>query len=147
MNVRRGPAVVLTTLVLSAAALSGAPALAEDGGAAKDAARESARDDVDRDKCDRSTATRSRFRVERISGNNFRVQVIGVVFSDDTDVWDWKIRRNGDDVFDGRARGREDSDLAFRVSRIMVDFPGADDVVFRAENMRTGEVCRTAISF
>ncbi len=138
MIVRRSPAIVLS-LVLGAAALSGAPALAKDGGVT--------RDGVDRDRCDRSTVTRSKLRVDRINGNNFRVQVIGVVFSDDTDMWDWKIRRNGDDVFDGRARGREDSDLAFRVSRIMIDFSGPDDVVFRAENMRTGEVCRTSISF
>lgn len=139
MNVRRGPAVVLITLMLSAAALSGAPALAKDGGAAKD--------DVDRDRCDSATSTRAKLRAVPVEGNAYRVQVIGAVFSDDTDQWEWKMRRNGEVVFEGRARGREDVDLAFRVSRTMIDFSGLDDIVFRAENARTGEVCRTSVSF
>ncbi len=70
--------------------------------------------------------------------------MIGAVFSDDDDVWAWKIRHNGDlssatTVAPAAARtptGR------FRVIRTMLNFDGTDDVVFRAENQRTGEVCR-----
>ena len=137
MIVRRGPAIVLS-LVLSAAALSVAPALAKDGGAAKD---------VDRDPCNPGTASRSKLKVEQVDGNNTRLQVTGTVWSDDSDNWDWRLKHNGEVSDDGRARGSEDSDLSFRVVRTMINFYGSDDIVFRAENLRTGEVCRTVVSY
>lgn len=138
MFIRRSPAIVLS-LVLGAAALSGAPALAKDGGVT--------RDGVDRDPCGPDTATRAKLRVDTLDGNNNRLQVTGVVFSDDSDLWEWKLRHNGDISDEGRARGREDSDLAFRVNRTMLNFIGVDTVVFRAENLRTGEVCRAVVDF
>ncbi|MCB8956806.1 MAG: hypothetical protein H6529_10040 [Nocardioides sp.] len=137
MIVRRGPAVVLS-LVLSAAALSGAPALAKDGGAAKD---------VDRDGCDTGTATHAKLKVETLDGNDTRLRVTGIVWSTDDDIWAWRLKHNGEGSDDGRARGDEDSDLAFRVIRTMINFYGPDDVVFRAENQRTGEVCRTTLAY
>jgi hypothetical protein len=136
MIVRRSPAIVLS-LALGAAALSVAPALAKDGGATKDG--------PSRKDCD--NASEVRLNAKPVENNNYRVQVVGAVFSDDTDLWDWKLRRNGEVVYDGRARGREDTDLAFRVSRTMIDFSGPDEVVFRAENSRTGEVCRYTTSY
>ena len=138
MIVRRSPAIVLS-LVLGAAALSGAPALAKDGGAAKDG--------VDRDQCDRGTVSRARLKVDKLDGNSTRLSVVGVVFSDDDDIWEWRMRHNGELSFDGRARGREDVDLSFRVSRTMINWDGVDNVVFRAENTRTGEVCRAVVDF
>jgi hypothetical protein len=136
MFIRRSPAIVLS-FVLGAAALSGAPALAKDGGVTRDGpVRKSCSDNAD-----------VRLNSKPVENNNYRVQVIATVFSDDTDAWEWKLRRNGELVFEGRARGREDSDVAFRVLRTMIDFAGPDDVVFRAENLRTGEVCRNAISY
>ncbi len=134
MIVRRSPAIVLS-LALGAAALSVAPALAKDGGATKDGPR----------RCSNEAIVK--VNTKRVEGNNYRVQVVAAVFSDDSDVWEWKFRRNGELVYDGRARGREDSDLAFRVSRSMIDFSGPDDIVFRAENLRTGEVCRITDSY
>ncbi|GAA1141854.1 hypothetical protein [Nocardioides aquiterrae] len=137
MIVRRGPAIVLS-LVLSAAALSVAPALAKDGGAAKD---------VDRDQCDPSSVSRAKLKVEQVDGNNSRLQVTGTVWSDDSDVWAWRLKHEGEVSDDGRARGSENSDLSFRVVRTMFNLPGTDDVVFRAENLRTGEVCRATVSY
>lgn len=142
MFVRRSPAVVLS-LALSAAALVSAPAaVASDGGAAKDSPPV-----VDRDGCDRGTSTTARLKVDTLDGNATRFQVVGVVFSDDDDVWAWRLKHNGTLSDDGRARGREDVDLAFRVSRTMINFDGTDTIVFRAEDQRTGEVCRTVVDY
>jgi hypothetical protein len=130
MIVRRSPAIVLS-LVLSAAALSVAPALAKDGGTAKD---------VSRNDCDGKSWVR--LKLDSIDGNSDRFSVTGAVFSDDDDVWSWKMRHDGDLSADGEVRARDDIDRSFRVTRTMLDFYGDDDVVFRAENERTGEVCK-----
>lgn len=140
MFVRRGPAIVLS-LVLGAAALTSVPALASDGGAAKD------NGEVQREFCDGPGSAVTRIKATPIEGNSYRFRVVGAVFSDDSDLWDWKIRFNGTVTDEGRARGREDSDLAFRVSRMMIDFSGPDTVSFRAENLRTGEVCRASVYY
>ena len=141
MFIRRGPAIVLS-LALGAAALTGVPgALASDGGAAKDGWQ------VDRDGCDRSSTSSARLKVGFVDGNSSRLQVVGPVFSDDSDIWEWRLRHNGDLSDAGRARGREDIDRAFRVTRTMVNFHGTDSVVFRAENLQTGEVCRAVVDF
>lgn len=137
MIVRRSPAIVLS-LVLGAAALSVAPALAKDGGTATD---------VDRDGCGRDTVTHAKLKVDTLDGNDSRLQVVGVVWSDDTDLWTWRLKHNGEVSDDGRARGSEDTDLSFRVVRTMINFYGPDDIVFRAENQRTGEVCRASLSY
>lgn len=138
MIVRRGPAIVLS-LALGAAALSGAPALAKDGG--------TTRDGVDRDQCNPSSVSRAKLRVDYADGNTSRLVVTASVWSDDADVWEWKLRHNGAVSDDGRARGREETDLSFRVSRTMINWDGTDDIVFRAENQRTGEVCRAFVPF
>jgi hypothetical protein len=140
MSVRRVPAIVLS-LVLGAAALSSAPvALASDGGNATDVEK-------DRDGCDRGTDSFAKLKVAMADGNDSRLQVTGAVFSDDDDVWAWKLKHNGGVSDEGRARGREDVDLSFRIGRTMINFLGTDEVVFRAENQRTGEVCRTAVDY
>ncbi|HEU5038258.1 MAG TPA: hypothetical protein VFT70_14715 [Nocardioides sp.] len=137
MYLRRSPAIVLS-LVLGAAALSAAPALAKDGGAAKE---------VDRDGCTRGTDTWAKLKVDTLPGNDNRLQVVGVVYSDDSDLWDWRLKHNGDVSDEGRARGREDVDRAFRVTRTMLNYIGTDTIVFRAENLSTGEVCRATVDF
>ena len=138
MIVRRSPAIVLS-LALGAAALSVAPALAKDGGAT--------RDGVDRDRCNSNTVSRAKLKVDYLDGNTSRLVVTASVWSDDADVWVWKLRHNGAISDDGRARGREETDLSFRVIRTMINWDGVDDVVFRAENQRTGEVCRAYVPF
>jgi len=142
MFVRRGPAIVLS-LVLSAAALFIAPsALASDGGAAKDNNLE-----TNKDSCEGPDGPSARLKVSTIDGNAYRLQVVGLVFSDDTDLWDWRLKHNGDVSYEGQARGREDSERAFKVSRTMINFDGEDTVVFRAENLQTGRVCRAVVPF
>lgn len=141
MIVRRGPAIVLS-LALSAAALSGAPALAVDGGAAKVVERV-----VERDNCDPDTPTRAKLKVEALDGNSTRLLVTSTVWTNDDDVWLWKLKHNDEVSDDGRARGGADSDVGFRVIRLMLNFPDPDDVVFRAENQRTGEVCRVSTTY
>jgi hypothetical protein len=141
MIVRRGPAIVLS-LVLSAAALLSAPgALASDGGAAKDNNVETNRSNCNGD------APTARLKVSTVDGNDSRLQVVGVVFSDDSDLWEWRMKHNGAAGPEGLARGREDIDRAFRVSRTMINFYGVDTVVFRAENLQTGAVCRAVVDF
>ena len=142
MFVRRGPAIVLS-LVLGAAALISAPgALASDGGAAKDNGPA-----TERDSCGPGTATRAKLKVDQADGNSSRLIVTGSIFSDDADIWTWRLRHNGFVSDDGRARGREETDLSFRVIRTMINWDGTDYVAFRAENQRTGEVCRAALSY
>ncbi|GAA4364624.1 hypothetical protein [Nocardioides caricicola] len=141
MFVRRGPAIVLS-LVLGAAALASAPALASDGGAAKDNGPA-----TERDSCGPGTSTRAKLKVDVADGNSSRLVVTGAVWSDDADVWTWRIKHNGYVSDDGRARGSEETDLSFRVIRTMINWDGTDDVVFRAENLRTGEVCRAALPY
>jgi hypothetical protein len=134
MSVRRGPAIVLS-LVLGAAALAGAPgALASDGETAKDV-----------DSCQGSSTYK--LKVTLLDGNSSRLQVVGAVFSSDDDVWSWKLRHDGDLSAAGEVRARDDIDRSFRVSRTMINFDGNDNVVFRAENNRSGEVCKGEVSF
>ncbi len=140
MFVRRVPAIVLS-LALGAAALVSAPiAFAGDGGNATDVQK-------DRDSCGEGTATRAKLKVATVEGNNARLLVVGTVWSNDSDTWEWKLKHNGDVSDEGRARGSEDADLSFRVSRTMFNGYGVDDIVFRAENLRTGEVCRTYVDY
>lgn len=141
MFVRRGPAIVLS-LVLGAAALLTVPSGAawSDGGTAQDVQK-------DTDNCDNGTATKAKLKVTTLDGNNSRLLIVGTVWSDDTDTWAWRLKHNGDLSDDGRAQGDEDTDLTFRVTRTMINFYGDDDIVFRAENQRTGEVCRTELFY
>jgi hypothetical protein len=140
MLIRRSPAIVLS-LVLSAAALGIAPAaVARDGGTATDVQK-------DRDNCDRGTSSYARLKVTTLENNNYRLMVVGSVFSKDSDTWEWKMRHNGTLSDEGRGRGDNDNGLSFRISRTMINFYGDDDIVFRAENTRTGEVCRASLTF
>jgi hypothetical protein len=135
MIVRRSPAIVLS-LVLGAAALSAAPALAKDGGTAKD---------VERNSCNGPSWVR--LKADSIQNNADRFTVVGAVFSEDDDVWSWRLRHNGDLSFWDDVRARDDIDRSFRVTRTMLDVSGVDSVVFRAENQRTGEVCRVSVDY
>ncbi|GAW48365.1 uncharacterized protein (Precursor) [Nocardioides sp. PD653] len=131
----------MLSLVLSAAALFAVPSAAwSDGGNASDVEK-------DRDGCDRASDSFAKLKVSMADGNDSRLQVTGTVFSDDNDVWTWKLKHNGGVSDEGRARGREDVDLSFRISRTMINFLGTDTVVFRAENQQTGEVCRTSVDY
>ena len=95
--------------------------------------------EIDRGGC--GSATSSYYKLRVTSTEDSRLTVSFAVFSDDLDEWDWKLRHNDDVSARGESQAR-DADRSFRVVRRMIDFPGIDDVVFRAENTVTGEVCR-----
>ncbi|WP_164519498.1 hypothetical protein [Nocardioides ferulae] len=131
MSVRRGPAIVLS-LALSAAALAIAPtAQASDGGAAKD--------DTTTKECKESSVVRLRLTEE----SNGRLTAIATVWSDDSDMWAWKLKHEGDLSDDGVVKAK-DADKSFKIVRSMFNVPGTDSATFRAENLSTGEVCRAS---
>ena len=51
------------------------------------------------------------------------------------------------DVSDEGGVKAKDADKSFKIIRTMVDFNGPDTVNFRAENTKTGEVCRVTQQF
>ena len=59
-------------------------------------------------------------------------------------TWAWKIKHNGSVSASGRAVTRHGQ---FEVRRALVDLSGVDRCVFRAEQLRTGEVCRGVIDW
>ncbi|MCR6030873.1 hypothetical protein GGQ22_05390 [Nocardioides sp. zg-579] len=167
MFVRRSPAIVLG-LVLSAAALVPAPAVASDGGAAEGvpapvvAAAGSASSTSDGAglvptlSADGTAAKRrkdtqnsfwgncqdgSRVKLRTTMMTNGEIEVVGVVFSDDDDVWSWRFKHNDDLSFMGEVRAK-DADRSLRIVRFMVDLYGPDVVLFRAVNQKTGEACK-----
>ena len=131
MFVRHSPVIVLS-LVLSAAALVVAPAAtASDDGTVKDV-----------DPCEKSSFNKLKISLD----DDGRLQVVGVVWSDDDDFWQWKFKHNGDFSAGGEVKAK-DADRSFRIVRTMVDLAGDDTITFRAENERTGEVCRNTLVY
>lgn len=132
MFVRRGPAIVLS-LVLSAAALMLAPsATAGDGGTVKDV-----------NSCSKDSTVK--LKVETIDGD--RLEVTGIVWSDDNDdVWNWKLKHNDDTSYSGDVKAK-DADMSFKIVRTMVNFNGPDSIAFRAQDTRTDEVCRAELYY
>lgn len=129
---RRGPAIVLS-LWLGAAALVVAPsATAGDGGAAKD-----------KDPC--TDAGKVKVKVEPYGDG--RLEVTGVLFSQDDDVWDWRFRHQDEVSYEGAARADGDSDRSFKIVRTMVNVGGDDFIAFRVDNRRTGESCRAELTY
>jgi hypothetical protein len=59
-------------------------------------------------------------------------------------TWTWKIKHNGSVSAKGR---KVTGSGGFEVRRALVDLPGVDRCVFRAERVRTGEVCRGVINW
>ena len=74
-----------------------------------------------------------------------RIEVRGAVdHSTSGQAWTWKIKHNGSVSASGRA---VTGSSGFEVRRALVDLPGVDHCVFRAERLRTGEVCRGVIDW
>ncbi|MGA8257278.1 MAG: hypothetical protein WB767_11965 [Nocardioides sp.] len=125
MSSRRGIVATLS-LVLGAAALVSAPVAVSSG-------NDSARED-----CARSSEHRLRVVVN--DENSSRLTVIGVVFSNDEDVWEWRMKHNGDISADGKVQAK-DRERSFRIQRTMIDLTGPDTIQFAARNTVTGELC------
>lgn len=130
MLVRRRLATVLT-LGVSAAALVLAPSAMAGGG----------EPDSEKDACQKSSVVK--IKVTPVGGD---FEVVGIVWSDDEDIWDWKMKHNGTDSADGTVRAK-DADKSFKITRFMLDLPGEDSFVFRAQNRRTDEVCRASLAY
>ena len=74
-----------------------------------------------------------------------RLEVEGEVDSNrNGQNWRWVFRHNGSVSARGWATTRGPSG-SFEVERRMVDLRGADTIVFRARNPRSGEVCRGVV--
>lgn len=132
MIVRRGLAIVLS-LALSAAALALAPgAMAGDGEPAQD-----------KDPCEKTATVKLRV----TPGDNGRFEAVGVVWTDDDDTWDWKMKHDGEVSADGSVKAEPGAGKSFKVTRSMINWPHETDrFVFRAENRRTNEVCRAELT-
>jgi hypothetical protein len=147
MDVRRGPAVVLS-VVLGAAALGVAPgATASDGGAAAEAVDRLPKGfafdgEVDAATCDKG----SKVKLKVDEDADGRLVAAGIVWSDDDDVWGWRFRHNDDTSAKGEVKAK-DADRSFRIVRSMVNLNGPDKVVFRAVNTVTDEVCRADLYY
>ncbi len=122
----RSALVVMLSFVLGAAALATAPFAA-------------ARDDVAVARGACSDSAWKRVRV--FPDGDGRFEVIAVVWSNDGDLWDWRMTHDGDVSAKGEVRADGDADRSFRIKRPMLDFPGTDVIAFRADNQRTGETC------
>lgn len=74
------------------------------------------------------------------------IKVTAVVFSEDDDKWDWKLKHNDDASAKGEVKAK-DADRSFRIIRDMADFSGVDYIDFRGQNQATGEVCKASIEY
>lgn len=92
-----------------------------------------------------SCSDASRVRVRATVLDDGAIEAVGVVFSDDDDLWEWKFKHNDDFSAMGEVKAK-DADRSLRIVRTMVDVSGPDDIFFRAENNRTGEVCKLEVT-
>ena len=83
----------------------------------------------------------------KASPENGRIEVEGEVDSNRVGQrWSWRILHNGD----LSARGTKTTVApsgSFEVRRVVVNAKGADQIGFRARNVRSGQVCRGSLSF
>jgi len=80
------------------------------------------------------------------SQGNGGLQVTAVVWSDDSDTWDWKMKHDDDVSAKGTVTAK-DADKSFKIVRSMADFSGSDYIEFRAQNNVTGEVCKNELVY
>lgn len=125
------PGIVLLSLALGAAALTTAsPAVAGD--------------DPERRVGTCTASSDWKLKVTEEAGRLYVVATLDSGVGDQ--VWDWTLLHNDEVSDEGRKATRDESGF-FRISRTMLDFPGTDDVGFRATQPRTGETCRARIAY
>lgn len=128
---RRAPRSVLTGLLAGAVLLAVPAAQARDG-------------DVEKNTNPCKDTSSVRLKAEPDTAGI--IKVTGVVFSQDDDIWDWKMKHNDDASAKGTVKAK-DADRSFKIIRDMADFSGTDDISFRAENNATGEVCSVSVQY
>jgi len=144
MIVRRGPAAVLS-LSLGLAAVAVAPsATAVEGGPAE-GGRVSPRSAPVKDTDPCSDESRTRLRIT--SDDSGVLLARGIVWTQGTDRWSWRFLHNSDLSAHGVAKAHPGKGQAFQVTRSMVNLIGPDHFVFRAENLKDGEVCRVDVFY
>ena len=83
----------------------------------------------------------------KVGPDDGRLEVEGEIDSNrNGQSWNWLIRHNGTVAARG-TRTTVAPSGSFEVRRLLPNRPGADAIVFRATNPRTGEVCRGTLSF
>ena len=102
------------------------------------------KDDAKKLKEDCRESSSVKLKVEPESGGV--LQVTAVVWSDDSDEWDWRMKHNDDVSARGSVKAK-DADKSFKIVRDMADFTGPDEIVFRAGNKDSDEICRGDVTF
>ena len=83
----------------------------------------------------------------KASPENGRIEVEGEVDSNRVgQKWSWKIKHNGSLSASGTKTTVAPSG-SFEVRRVLVNVRGADDILFKARNVKSGQVCRGALTF
>ena len=81
----------------------------------------------------------------KVKPDDGRLEVEGEIDSNrNRQVWRWKIMHDGSLSTHGRAITRGPSG-SFEIERRIVDTRGVDHIVFRAVNLRNGEICRGVV--
>jgi hypothetical protein len=121
---------MVTVAVTALTALPALPAAAKDG------------DVIRRGACEGSTNWKLKAGPE-----DGRIEVEGEIDSNRTgQTWRWRLRHNGDLTASGTKTTKGPSG-SFEVRRVLVNLSGPDRIVFRARNLRSGEVCRGTVTF
>src|SRR3954454_19258367 len=130
MNVKSG-LVAATSLVVVATALGAAPAQASGGG---DAVRRSGN-------CSGSTDWKLKAKPD-----DGRIEVEGEIDSNRVgQTWTWRIVHNGRVSAKGSKTTHAPSG-SFSVERRLVNLAGADKLVFKGSNPKSGETCRGVVT-
>lgn len=128
----RAPRILLGLLLALSMVLAGPSASArKDDGSIKD-----------RTSCRESSSVKLKVAPQ----TNGILQVTAVVWSDDSDTWNWKMKHNDDTSAKGEVKAK-DADKSFKIVRDMADFSGPDYIEFRAQNNATGEVCKNELVY
>ena len=99
------------------------------------------------DKERRGSCTRSTDWKVKVGPEDGRLEVEGEVDSNrNGQTWRWRIMHNGSLSASGTRVTRAPSG-SFEVRRTVVNLRGPDQIVFRARNPRSGEVCRGTVNF
>jgi len=131
MNIKTS-LVAATSLVVVATALGVAPAQASGGGG--DAVRRSGN-------CSGSTNWKLKAKPD-----DGRIEVEGEIDSNRVgQTWTWRIVHNGSVSAKG-SKVTQGPSGSFSVERHLVNLAGADRLVLRAKNLKSGETCRGAVT-
>jgi hypothetical protein len=83
----------------------------------------------------------------KASPDNGRIEVEGEVDSNRVgQTWNWRILHNGSVSAKGSKTTVAPSG-SFTVRRVLVNVKGPDSIAFRATNVKSGESCRSALTF